>query len=129
MKPGFWSQRISLPHRSPKTTESLGLPKYLYDYIVEAIQRPNGIFIATGPTSCGKTTTLYSCLRRVNTIDSKLLTAEDPVEYDIEGLNLLFMRPQVLDATRVLRAEKKFDSLAELRAQIARDILEAQMRF
>jgi type IV pilus assembly protein PilB len=66
--------------------ESLGFPKYLYDYVTEAIQRPNGIFIVTGPTGCGKTTTLYSCLRRVNTIDSKLLTAEDPVEYDIEGV-------------------------------------------
>ncbi|SPE52431.1 Type II secretion system protein E [Verrucomicrobia bacterium] len=66
--------------------EALGFPKYLYDYVIEAIQRPNGIFIATGPTGCGKTTTLYSCLRRVNTIDSKLLTAEDPVEYDIEGI-------------------------------------------
>src|SRR5204863_7195711 len=66
--------------------ESLGFPKFIYDYVTEAIQRPNGIFIATGPTGCGKTTTLYSCLRRVNTIDSKLLTAEDPVEYDIEGI-------------------------------------------
>jgi type IV pilus assembly protein PilB len=66
--------------------EALGFPKYLYDYVVEAIQRPNGIIITTGPTGCGKTTTLYSCLRRVNTIDSKLLTAEDPVEYDIEGI-------------------------------------------
>jgi type IV pilus assembly protein PilB len=66
--------------------ESLGFPKYLYDYVLEAIQRPNGIVIVTGPTGCGKTTTLYSCLRRVNTIDSKLLTAEDPVEYDIEGI-------------------------------------------
>ncbi len=66
--------------------ESLGLPKYLYDYVTEVIQRPNGIFVVTGPTGCGKTTTLYSCLRRVNTIDSKLLTAEDPVEYDIEGI-------------------------------------------
>ncbi|MDB6016980.1 MAG: type fimbrial assembly protein PilB [Pedosphaera sp.] len=66
--------------------ESLGLPKYIYDYVLDAIQRPNGIFVVTGPTGCGKTTTLYSCLRRVNTIDSKLLTAEDPVEYDIEGI-------------------------------------------
>jgi type IV pilus assembly protein PilB len=66
--------------------EGLGFPKYLYDYISEAILRPNGIVIVTGPTGCGKTTTLYSCLRRVNTIDSKLLTAEDPVEYDIEGI-------------------------------------------
>jgi type IV pilus assembly protein PilB len=66
--------------------ETLGFPKYLYDYVTEAILRPNGIFVVTGPTGCGKTTTLYSCLRRVNTIDSKLLTAEDPVEYDIEGI-------------------------------------------
>src|SRR5580698_5360421 len=66
--------------------ESLGFPKYLFDYVTEVIQRPNGIFIVTGPTGSGKTTTLYSCLRRVNAIDSKLLTAEDPVEYDIEGI-------------------------------------------
>ena len=66
--------------------ESLGLPKYVYDYIGEAIQQPNGILIVTGPTGSGKTTTLYSCLRRVNAIDVKLLTAEDPVEYDIDGI-------------------------------------------
>jgi type IV pilus assembly protein PilB len=66
--------------------ESLGFPKYVHDYVTEAIQRPNGIIIVTGPTGCGKTTTLYSCLRRINAIDSKLLTAEDPVEYDIEGI-------------------------------------------
>src|SRR5438093_2085425 len=50
------------------------------------IERPNGIFIATGPTGSGKTTTLYSCLRKINTIDSKLLTVEEPVEYDLEGI-------------------------------------------
>jgi type IV pilus assembly protein PilB len=66
--------------------ESLGFPKLVHDFVTEAIQRPNGIIIVTGPTGCGKTTTLYSCLRRINTIDSKLLTAEDPVEYDIEGI-------------------------------------------
>ena len=49
--------------------ESLGLPKYIHDYMCEAIQQPNGILIVTGPTGSGKTTTLYSCLRRVNTID------------------------------------------------------------
>ncbi len=66
--------------------ESLGFPKAVYEYVSEVIQRPNGIFVVTGPTGCGKTTTLYSCLRRVNAIDSKLLTAEDPVEFDIEGI-------------------------------------------
>ena len=66
--------------------ENLGFPKAILDYTAEAIQQPNGIFIVTGPTGCGKTTTLYSCLRRVNMIDSKLLTVEDPVEFDIEGI-------------------------------------------
>ena len=66
--------------------EALGFPKLIYDYMVEAIQQPNGILIVTGPTGSGKTTTLYSALKRINTIDSKLLTAEDPVEFDIEGI-------------------------------------------
>jgi type IV pilus assembly protein PilB len=66
--------------------ETLGFPKYVHDYVTEAILRPNGIMIVTGPTGSGKTTTLYSCLRRINTLDSKLLTAEDPVEYDIDGI-------------------------------------------
>ncbi|HRI13773.1 MAG TPA: ATPase, T2SS/T4P/T4SS family [Verrucomicrobiota bacterium] len=66
--------------------ESLGFPQNVYDFTVETINQPNGIFAVTGPTGCGKTTTLYSALRRINTIDSKLLTVEDPVEYDIEGI-------------------------------------------
>jgi type IV pilus assembly protein PilB len=66
--------------------ETLGLPKTVNDYVIDAIQQPNGIMIVTGPTGCGKTTTLYACLRKINTVDSKLLTAEDPVEYDIEGI-------------------------------------------
>jgi type IV pilus assembly protein PilB len=66
--------------------KSLGFPKTVFDYVMEAIQQPNGIFVVTGPTGCGKTTTLYSCLRTINTIDAKLLTVEDPVEYDIEGI-------------------------------------------
>lgn len=66
--------------------ESLGFPKFVSERVMETIQQPNGIFVNTGPTGCGKTTTLYSCLRRINTPDSKLLTVEDPVEYDIEGI-------------------------------------------
>ncbi|MCP5521097.1 MAG: Flp pilus assembly complex ATPase component TadA [Verrucomicrobiales bacterium] len=66
--------------------ESLGFPPFIYDYTQEAIEQPNGIFIVTGPTGCGKTTTLYSALRRVNRMESKLLTVEDPVEFDIDGI-------------------------------------------
>jgi len=85
--------------------ETLGFPKFLYDYTVETIQRPNGIFVVTGPTGCGKTTTLYSCLRRVNTIDSKLLTAEDPVEYDIDGIMQVAINESVgLTFSKALRS-------------------------
>ncbi len=66
--------------------DHLGMPKFLFDYIVETINKPNGIFIVTGPTGAGKTTTLYAALRRINTIDAKLLTAEDPVEYELDGI-------------------------------------------
>ncbi len=66
--------------------ETLGFPKAVLEQVSTLVQQPNGIFVVTGPTGCGKTTTLYSCLRRVNALDSKLLTVEDPVEYDIEGI-------------------------------------------
>ncbi len=85
--------------------EMLGMPKYVGDYILEVIERPNGIFIVTGPTGSGKTTTLYSCLRKINTLDSKLLTAEEPVEYDLEGIVQVPVNENIgLTFARVLRA-------------------------
>lgn len=66
--------------------ENLGMRTEVFKEVGDIIQNPNGIFVVTGPTGCGKTTTLYACLRRVNAIDTKLLTAEDPVEYDVEGI-------------------------------------------
>ena len=64
----------------------IGLPAAMLAGVQEVIRRPNGIFLVTGPTGSGKTTTLYSCLKALNTIDSKLLTVEDPVEYEIDGV-------------------------------------------
>lgn len=72
----------------------LGLPSYIYDYVCETIAKPNGIFVVTGPTGSGKTTSMYSALHKVNDIKVKILTAEDPVEFDIEGI----MQVQVQDA-------------------------------
>src|ERR671919_436094 len=84
--------------------EVLGMPDYIYNFLLEIIERPNGIFIATGPTGSGKTTTLYSCLRKINTIDSKLLTAEEPVEYDLEGIVQVPVNEAIgLTFARVLR--------------------------
>jgi type IV pilus assembly protein PilB len=81
------------------------MPDYIHNYILRTIEKPNGIFIVTGPTGSGKTTTLYACLNQINTIDSKLLTAEDPVEYDIEGIIQVPINEGIgLNFGRVLRA-------------------------
>ena len=66
--------------------ENLGMPTDVYDQFTSDIKKPHGIVIVTGPTGSGKTTTLYSGLRRINTIETKVLTAEEPVEYDIDGI-------------------------------------------
>ena len=85
--------------------EELGLPKDVDEYVNYTIRKPNGIFVVTGPTGAGKTTTLYAALREINTIDAKLLTAEDPVEYDIDGIVQVPVNEQIdLDFPRILRA-------------------------
>jgi len=66
--------------------ERVGLRPDDYDKFVRLINRPNGIVVVTGPTGSGKTTTLYAALAKVNDTETKILTAEDPVEYDIDGL-------------------------------------------
>ncbi len=85
--------------------EALTLPDDILLSIRELVDRPNGIFIVTGPTGSGKTTTLYSALREVNDVETKILTAEDPVEYEIEGIMQVAVNHQVgLDFSRALRA-------------------------
>jgi type IV pilus assembly protein PilB len=85
--------------------ETLQMPPSIYQYICQVIEKPNGIFIVTGPTGSGKTTTLYSCLRKINTIDTKILTVEDPVEYELEGIMQVPVQDSIgLNFARVLRA-------------------------
>jgi type IV pilus assembly protein PilB len=66
--------------------DNLGMPDDILQAVLLEIDKPNGIVVVTGPTGSGKTTTLYSALRRLNTTETKLLTAEDPVEYEIDGI-------------------------------------------
>ncbi|TVP80969.1 MAG: type II/IV secretion system protein [Puniceicoccaceae bacterium] len=85
--------------------EALSLPDDILQTIRDLVDRPNGIFIVTGPTGSGKTTTLYSALREVNDVETKILTAEDPVEYEIDGIMQVAVNHQVgLDFSRALRA-------------------------
>jgi type IV pilus assembly protein PilB len=76
----------------------------------QLIKRPNGVVIVTGPTGSGKTTTLYSALRELNDVSTKLITAEDPVEYDIDGIIQCQIRPEIeLTFARILRAMLRQD--------------------
>ena len=85
--------------------DNLGLPQHIHGYIHDTIRMPNGIFIVTGPTGAGKTTTLYAALREINKIDTKILTAEDPVEYDVDGIIQVPVNDAIgMTFERVLRA-------------------------
>ena len=85
--------------------EALGMSKSALDWFKEVIDRPNGIFLVTGPTGSGKTTTLYAALQTLNRADRKILTVEDPVEYRIKGINQVQVQPRIgLDFARVLKA-------------------------
>jgi energy-coupling factor transporter ATP-binding protein EcfA2 len=91
------------------------------------VGRPNGIFIVTGPTGSGKTTTLYSALKEVNTEDVKILTAEDPVEYEVEGIMQVPINHQVgLTFAAALRSFLRQDPDTIMVGEI-RDIETAQI--
>jgi type IV pilus assembly protein PilB len=107
--------------------EALSLPGNILQTIRDLVARPNGIFIVTGPTGSGKTTTLYSALREVNDVETKILTAEDPVEYEIDGIMQVAVNHQVgLDFARALRAFLRQDPDKIMVGEI-RDIETAQI--
>jgi len=83
----------------------LGFHESEYARFKQIIKRPNGIFLVTGPTGSGKTTTLYAALKELNRSDVKLITAEDPVEYHLPGINQVQVKHGIgLDFARILRA-------------------------
>lgn len=75
--------------------EDIGLSKKAYNDFIDAISRPNGIILVTGPTGSGKTVTLYSILARLNTPNVNITTAEDPIEYDFVGINQVNVRENI----------------------------------
>ena len=84
---------------------SLGFMPADYEMFLKVIRRPNGVFLVTGPTGSGKTTTLYAALAELNRPDRKIITAEDPVEYNISGINQVQVREGIgLTFAAILRA-------------------------
>ena len=85
--------------------EGAGLDRFLH-----ALDRPNGIFLVTGPTGSGKTTTLYAALSRLNDVERKIITVEDPVEYQLDGVNQIQVKPSIgLSFANVLRSILRHD--------------------
>ena len=85
--------------------DSLGFKPRVRDGLRQAVARPHGIILVTGPTGSGKTTTLYAALREINTPERKILTAEDPVEYQLDGINQIQVSPKIdLTFARALRS-------------------------
>src|SRR5204862_7972976 len=87
------------------SVKELGFMEDDYKRFLNIIKRPNGIFLVTGPTGSGKTTTLYSALNELNRPDRKIITAEDPVEYYLPGINQVEVKHQIgLDFPRIIRS-------------------------
>ncbi|MFD0725389.1 type II secretion system ATPase GspE [Lysobacter brunescens] len=85
--------------------KKLGFTDDFLPQFEHVLEQPHGILLVTGPTGSGKTTTLYTALSRINTPDVKIITVEDPVEYQIEGINQIQAKPQIgLDFAHALRS-------------------------
>ncbi|MGB8634179.1 MAG: type II secretion system ATPase GspE [Rhodanobacteraceae bacterium] len=83
----------------------LGFTDQFLSKFIDVLELPHGILLVTGPTGSGKTTTLYTALSKLNTADVKIITVEDPVEYQIEGINQIQAKPQIgLDFSHALRS-------------------------
>ena len=99
--------RILRPEAAMLGLEKLGMRPDTLEGFQKVINRPNGIFLVTGPTGSGKTTTLYSALNELNRPDRKIITAEDPIEYNFKGINQCQVNMQMdppLDFKLILRA-------------------------
>ena len=99
-----------LPTSRLFSLEKLGLEANEMKLFEHLIEKPHGVVFITGPTGSGKSTTLYTCLSMINTDERKIITIEDPVEYEIEGITQIQVQPQVgLDFARGLRSILRHD--------------------
>jgi type IV pilus assembly protein PilB len=107
--PGYHGESMVLRILEPESIkigiQALGLGDEDYQKFMKIIKRPNGIFLVTGPTGSGKSTTLYSALQELNRPDKKIITAEDPVEYNVAGINQCQVKEEIeFTFARILRS-------------------------
>jgi MSHA biogenesis protein MshE len=90
--------------------DNLGFPPHMLERVRKAVHRPSGMVLVTGPTGSGKTTTLYAALSELNTLDRKIITVEDPVEYRLAGITQVQVHEKIeLTFARVLRSALRQD--------------------
>lgn len=87
--------RLLMQDNTQLKLSSLGLSEKISDQFLKLVSQPYGMFLVTGPTGSGKTTTLYSVLNEINSTEKKIVTAEDPVEYQIENVNQVQVKPSI----------------------------------
>jgi len=114
--------RVLDPAIGLKTFGELGLEKRNLEVVKQAIERPYGLILATGPTGCGKTTTLYAILQVLNKEGVNIVTLEDPVEYFIEGINQSQVRPEIgydfaVGLRHIVRQDPDIIMVGEIRDQ------------
>ncbi|MDY0149868.1 MAG: GspE/PulE family protein [Kiritimatiellia bacterium] len=107
--------------------DKLGLFKDDADILNRLIRRPHGILLVTGPTGSGKSTSLYAWLHTINSVDKRILTVEDPIEYEMAGINQIQMRPEIgltfaMGLRHILRQDPDVIMVGEIRDQETADI-------
>jgi len=129
--PGYHGESMVLRILRPDAVniglQSLGFEQDDYERFQRIIKRPNGIFLVTGPTGSGKTTTLYAALQALNKSDTKIITAEDPVEYNFSGMNQVQVREEInltfeMILRSMLRQAPNIILVGEIRDGIVADI-------
>jgi len=125
--------RLLDKHSVKLSLESLGFSASNYEKIQAQLKHPHGVMLVTGPTGSGKTTTLYSALTQLNTPERKILTVEDPVEYELEGINQIQANPKIgltfSDALRsIVRQDPDVIMIGEMRdAETARIAIQSAL--
>ena len=129
--PGYHGESIVLRILRPDAVnigiQSLGFEQDDYERFQRIIKRPNGIFLVTGPTGSGKTTTLYAALQALNKPDTKIITAEDPVEYNFTGMNQVQVKEEInltfeMILRSMLRQAPNIILVGEIRDGVVADI-------
>ncbi|NBZ90078.1 GspE/PulE family protein [Stagnihabitans tardus] len=129
--PTKWGESIVCRILDPKALrlgwQALGFAEELTEQVKSILGRPHGLFLVTGPTGSGKTTTLYTALHELNTLGRKIITVEDPVEYTIPGVQQVQVQSEIgLDFGRVLRSILRHDPnvilIGEIRDQDTAEI-------